>query len=177
MTSSRPLIWQGSLFVASFIVTWLMVAPDRVRLAHAVPAAAAAGHGWLQGRGAAAPDIPTRTRPPVPEPAAAPGEADPTPDFDAAVRDASHAASSEERVQALQTLAEAPGQQGIDSLVAASVQAVDPLERAVALTSLRQRGTEPGAADRARDAFRLAAMDADPLVAVVAQSALEESGP
>jgi hypothetical protein len=70
-----------------------------------------------------------------------------------------------------------PSPRQIDSLVTASVLGVDAVERATALTSLRQLQGGAGQDDRIRNAFRQAADDPDPLVAVVAQSALEDSQP
>lgn len=70
-----------------------------------------------------------------------------------------------------------PSPRQIDSLVTASVLGVDAVERASAITSLRQLLGGAGQDDRIRNAFRQAADDPDPLVAVVAQSALEDSQP
>jgi hypothetical protein len=77
-------------------------------------------------------------------------------------------------MRALQLLGEAPAQEGIDTLIAASAQSAHPGERAAAIAALRLRRSSSGADPRISDAFRLAAQDSDPLVAVLAQSAMPE---
>lgn len=173
----RSLVGFGSLFLASFLATWLINGPGGLRMAQAArpilegrdsPLPATASVSWVPGIDAGT----------VPAADAGPLEvSDPPSDFVAAAHDAVAAANPEERVRAIQVLSSAPGEQGIDALVVVSAQGADAGERATAITSLRQRLGGTDADDRIRNAFRQAAADPDPLVAVVAQSALEESQP
>ena len=97
-------------------------------------------------------------------------------DFDAARRDATMATETEERIGALQILAEAPADTALDVLVGAATNGTDARERAMAITSLRSQMTRGDGSDdaRVRNALVAAATDQDPVVVMLSQSLLED---
>lgn len=171
----RSIISLGSLFAASFLATWLVMDPGSTPLARAARTAFTGNDSWNPAPGTV---VAETTKGEQALDAADAGIAevpDAPPDFIAAARDATAAPSTDERVRALQMLGEAPAVEGIDTLIAVSAQSADAGERATAITALRQRRGASGADERIRDAFRLAAQDPDPLVAVLAQSAMADA--
>jgi hypothetical protein len=170
----RSVISLGSLFVASFLATWWVVVPGSMPLAGAVRTTAQIDAALGPWRDPVEVEGTTGVQPTGSNITDLPEIADPPADFDAAARDATAAPTLDERLHAVQLLGEAPAQVGIDTLVAVSAQGVDERERATAITALRQRLVGSGADERIRDAFRRGALDPDPLVAVLAQSALED---
>jgi hypothetical protein len=97
-------------------------------------------------------------------------------DFDAPRRDATMATETEERIRALQILAEAPADKALDVLVGAVTNGADAGERAMAITSLRSQLTRgDGSGDaRVRNALLAASTDQDPVVVMLSQSLLED---
>jgi hypothetical protein len=136
------------LFAASFLATWLVVDPRGVFDAH--PSGDLTGKSRDQG-------FPVEV------------EVEATPPEDAR-GDAPSAGHDADAV-------DMPAPPEIDSLITASALGVDAVERASAITSLRRSLGDAGRDERIRNAFRQAADDPDPLVAVLAQSALEDSQP
>ena len=171
----RSVITLGSLFAASFLATWMVAGPGIMPLARA--ARTVVQDNALRSL---PPDALSAERAVAPQSLDNAGSdlrelPDPPKDFGAAARDARAAPTTDERMRALQLLGEAPDHEGIDTLITASAQSVDAGERATAIAALRQRRSAPDADKRISDAFRLAAQDSDPLVAVLAQSALSEN--
>jgi hypothetical protein len=95
------------------------------------------------------------------------------PDFEA-VRDRALAApEADDRIQALQSLGEAPPALAVDVLVGAARDGTDYQERAMAVTSLRRLAQRGETDARIRYALQTALSDPSPIVAVLAQSALD----
>ena len=88
---------------------------------------------------------------------------------------AASASDVEDRIRALQALSAVPADQAIDVLVLASRTGTDYRERAAALTSLRMFAARGDVDPRIANALRTAATDPDPIVRVIAESALESA--
>lgn len=97
-------------------------------------------------------------------------------DFEVARHDATMATETEERLHALQILAEAPADKALDVLVGAATNGTDARERAMAITSLRSQMTLGDGSDdaRVRNALLAASTDQDPVVVMLSQSLLED---
>ncbi|MEO8309339.1 MAG: hypothetical protein ABI616_14990 [Pseudomonadota bacterium] len=163
---SEPLAY-GSLFVASFAVTLVIAIPGGISWRDAAP-----GTHVLPGLVAAGPSTAIHGR----VDSSADGD---FPDEDESLNAAQISATTsldvDERIHAIQVLGEAPDDKALDTLVAISTNGFDPLERASAITALRRlqrNGSDP----RIGNALQVAAMDPDPMVVVLAQSALEGPG-
>ena len=179
----RTLIGIGSLLVASLGVTFFFLMPG------GTPSMGAARRpmqtAWYQTtRQAPAKTSPARGTALSIDgqgssgstPGQIPASAEVLPDFDAARRDATSAAETEDRVRALQLLAEAPADVSLDVLVDASTNGMDARERAMAITSLRHlltRGNGNGDL-RVRNALLAASSDQDPVVVMLSQSLLKD---
>jgi hypothetical protein len=167
----RALLVLATLCVASFCVPILL--------------------NWLGGapaRGAAQPPAVTSDKWPAAQPEfsptlAAAGSVDTgeivapieaPPDFESARRDAKSAAIVDERIRALQVLAEAPPEVSTDVLTWAATGGEEANERATAVVSLRQLAQRGPMDPRIRNALQAAASDADPMVVMLAQTALED---
>jgi hypothetical protein len=169
----RSLIGLGSLFVASFLVTLLYLNPGGIPRQDAArklrQSSAQRSSGDLsavpQGRGTV-----IAAESPAEGLAGADGI---PPDFDALRRAATSASTVDDRIRAIQILGEAPTEESLDTLLSASSIGTDPRERAAAITSLRQHLQRHGGDPRIRNVLQAASSDTDPLVAVLAQSALE----
>lgn len=164
----------GALFSATFLATILVLKPVGVPAPGASrnPSTAATEHGRASLPQAAMPDYVAS------EDAARAGSGtfpDDSTDFTAARTAAMTAPEAEARVQALQFLGDAPPTLALDVLETASSNGASSAERAMAIVSLRRLFSQQGdAGGRIRNALRTATFDADPIVVVLAQSALDE---
>ena len=87
------------------------------------------------------------------------------------------ATTVDERVRALQLLSATPDAESADTLATALLRANDPVERATAVISLRQQLQDNSEDPRVLNALHTAEQDQDPLVVVLAQTALEQAEP
>jgi hypothetical protein len=163
----RTLLGTASLGAAAFLATlWLLGVGGKPSSAAAPPADAVVtdGHPGAPRTGAV-PDASVARA----IAAEATLEASQYPEI---ARDAVTATDPEIRVRALQLLGEAPAQEGLDTLLAASV-GNDARDRAAAVSALRRQLQHGNRDPRIWNALQGAAADSDPIVVVMAQSALE----
>lgn len=169
--TQRALLGLGALFAASLALFYLLQG-DRPGV-RAVAMRAESRSGEL--RPALSDGTSQLESAPVGASKPAAGEA--APDFEAARDAALSAPEADDRIRALQVLGDAPTTMAVDILVGASRDGTDYQERAMAVTSLRrlaQRGETDG---RIRYALQTALSDPSPIVAVLAQSALDTLDP
>jgi len=165
----------GLLFAGSFLVALLFVSRGGNQRTVAGPATAVSqSTGPLA---APASDWPVRITPQAAPPPGAEYSDDEVPDVATARVDATMALDPQDRILAIQVLADDNSRESFDTLLTAVTAAPDPRERATAISSLRQRSLDDGDDVKIRNAMEAATYDADPLVVVMAQSMLEDFDP
>lgn len=161
----------GLLFAGSFLVALLIVSRGGNQQTVAAPRAQASQSAGTLA--APASDLQGRITPEPPSPPVA-EDSDDIPDIATARVDATMALEPQDRILALQVLADDTSRESFDTLLTAVTAAPDPRERATAISALRQRSLDDGDDVKIRNAMQAATYDTDPLVVVMAESMLED---
>jgi hypothetical protein len=165
------LLGTGLLFAGSFLVALLIIVVGGNSSPVAAPEPQASLWPGAQLLHPPAMRAPSTAELPAP---VAEDSTDDIPDIATAQVEASMALDPEDRILAIQVLADDSSREGFETLLTTATAGADPRERATAISSLRQRARDAGDEVKIRNAMEAATYDSDPLVVVIAQSALKE---